>query len=148
LGSLGGRGERQGGSCAREPAGYVAAMAMPRTSVTGMRLLDEEGHTVELDADEAASILALTDRFDDATVSACPTCASRILAVVAVADIVEAAPPHPRALEILELAEDAPTLHVYLVDETVVCAHTGWRDPGFEEWVEVVGEKRVIPGRR
>ncbi len=103
-------------------------------------ILDEDGEELVLDADEAASLLALTDRFDAATVSACPTCASRVLACVAVVDLLRAGPPHPRARELADLADDAPTLHLYVHDAASDCRHPAWRDPGFLEWSEVLDD--------
>ena len=38
------------------------------------------------------------------------------------------------------LADDAPTLHVYVRDDAARCAHRTWRDPGAEEWAEVSAE--------
>jgi hypothetical protein len=58
--------------------------------------------------------------------------------VVAVADLLEAAPPHDRAADLAALAEDAPTLHLYVVDGTARCDHRDWLDPGHDEWLEAV----------
>jgi hypothetical protein len=48
-----------------------------------LAILDDEGEEVVLDADETAALFVLTDDLDAATVSACPRCRSRIVAVVA-----------------------------------------------------------------
>ena len=48
--------------------------------------------------------------------SACPQCRSRILAVVALVDLLADAPPFARSGELVELADDAPTLHLYVRD--------------------------------
>jgi hypothetical protein len=104
----------------------------------GLSILDEDGEELVFDADEAATLLGLTRGFDAATVSACPACRSRVLASVAVVDLLGDAPPHPRGRELLELAEDAPTLHLYVQDLATSCEHPGWRDPGFVEWSEVL----------
>ena len=103
-------------------------------------ILDDEGEEVVLDAEESAMLYALTGDLDAATVSACPQCRSRILAVVALADLLDEAPPFSRANELVALADDAPTLHVYVRDLVNRCAHRAWRDPGFEEWSEVMAE--------
>ena len=50
------------------------------------------------------------------------------------------APPHPRVRELRELAEDAPTLHLYVQDLVTRCEHPGWRDPGHTEWAEALDE--------
>ncbi|MGH8999027.1 MAG: hypothetical protein ACRDY7_06500 [Acidimicrobiia bacterium] len=101
-----------------------------------LRFLDGELAEVALDTDEASSFLALVGDLDGVTVSACPTCRSRILAAVALVDLLDAAPPHPRAPELVELADGAPTLHVYVVDGPSPCGHDRWLDPGFDEWTD------------
>jgi hypothetical protein len=104
----------------------------------GLTFLDGELAEVNLDQEEATSLLALVGDLDDVTVSACPGCRSRILAAVALVDLLDASPPHPRAPELVELADDAPTLHVYLVDEASGCGHETWLDPGYDEWADAV----------
>ena len=104
----------------------------------GLSILDEDGEGLVLDADEAAALLALTQDLDAVTVSGCPTCRARVLACVALVDLLGAAAPHPRARELVELAEDAPTLHLYVQDLDTSCDHVIWRDPGFTEWSDVV----------
>jgi hypothetical protein len=101
---------------------------------------DEDGAEVVLDAGEAASLLALAHGLEPATVSACPECRSRVLAAVAFVDLLESSPPHPRSAELLELADEAPTLHLYVVDAVTDCRHRAWRDPGFGEWRDAVAE--------
>lgn len=98
---------------------------------------DDEGE-VFLDADEAAALLALTGGLDAATVSACPACRSRVLACLALVDVLDEAPAHPRATELVELADDAPTSHCYVLDLTARCPHRTWRDPGRIEWDDAV----------
>ena len=105
-----------------------------------LAFLDDEGEEVLLDADEAVALLALTADLDAATVSACPTCRSRIIAVVALVDVLEAAPPFARSSELIELADDAPTLHLYVRDLTSHCDHHSWRDPGFDEWNDAIDD--------
>jgi hypothetical protein len=41
---------------------------------------------------------------------------------------------------LLALADDAPTLHLYVRDLQTACAHRTWLDPGAEEWADVVAE--------
>jgi hypothetical protein len=103
-----------------------------------LAFVDDDGEELVLDEAEAASLLELTHGLDPATVSACPTCRSRVLACVALVDLLEDAPPHPRARELRELADDAPTLHLYLQDLATRCTHRAWRDPGFNEWSEAL----------
>lgn len=109
-----------------------------------LRFLDDEGVDVRLDALDADALVAVTGGFDAATVSACPDCASRVLAVVAFVDLLDASPPHPRTEALVELADDAPTLHLYVVDDDAECTHPAWRDPGRAEWTDAVEE----PGPR
>lgn len=101
-------------------------------------VFDADGEEVAFDAADARDLLSLTGGLEGATVSACPQCRSRILAVVALADVLEAAPPFPRSRDLVELADEAPTLHVYVRDVTARCAHRAWRDPGAEEWADVL----------
>ena len=88
----------------------------------------------------ATALMALTDRLEAATVSACPTCRSRIVAVVALVDLLGAAPPFARSSELIELADEAPTLHLYVRDLSAPCDHRAWRDPGFDEWSEALDD--------
>ena len=106
--------------------------------VAALRFLDEDGQEVELDAGEAAALMAVTDHLEAATVSACAQCRSRVLATVALVDLLDAAQPHPRSSELIELADDAPTLHLYVLDLLSGCKHTRWRDPGYAEWLDVI----------
>ena len=105
-----------------------------------LAFVDDEGAEIVLDEEEARSLLALTASFDAATVSACPACRSRVLACVALVDLLDDAPPHPRSGELMELAEDAPTLHLYVEDLTTPCGHERWRDPGRAEWEEALDD--------
>jgi hypothetical protein len=110
--------------------------------MAGLRFVDDEGTEVLLDPGEAGMLLRLTDGLDPVTVSACPGCRSRVVAAVALVDLLDAAPPHPRAAELVELAEAAPTLHLYVVDDAGDCRHGGWLDPGYAEWTDVVEQPR------
>jgi hypothetical protein len=112
-------------------------------SGAGIDFVDDEGTRVELDADEAASLFALTEGLDAATVSACPDCRSRVVAVVALIDMLEAAPPHSRVTDLVDLADQSPTLHLYIVDHASGCEHRRWRDPGFAEWLDALDEPSV-----
>jgi hypothetical protein len=111
-----------------------------------LAFFDDDRVELILDEPEAASLLELTGNLDAATVSACPRCRSRVLACVALVDVIDAAPPHPRGAELSLMAEDAPTLHLYCYDLSVRCEHAGWRDPGYAEWLEasddISGEPR------
>jgi hypothetical protein len=103
-------------------------------------VLDDDGVDVALDAEEAATLFAVTDGLDAATVSACPTCRSRIVAAVALVDLLGEAAAFARSTALVELADDAPTLHLYVRDLTTSCRHRAWRDPGFEEWSDVMAD--------
>ncbi|MGQ0823610.1 MAG: hypothetical protein ACT4OX_01030 [Actinomycetota bacterium] len=104
----------------------------------GVRFLDEDGGEVTLDPAEAAAIWCLTNAWDAATISACPDCRGRVLAAVAFIDVIDASQPHPRTGDLLEFADDAPTLHLYVEDIGVSCDHRRWRDPLHDEWLDVV----------
>jgi len=116
------------------------AGARPERANAALAVLDDDGEEVALDADEADALLALTNGLDPATVSACPSCRSRVLAAVALVDLLDDAPPVARGRELVELADDAPTLHLYVRDLRAECAHRAWLDPGFEEWAEIMAE--------
>ncbi|HEX5096535.1 MAG TPA: hypothetical protein VFX21_10995 [Acidimicrobiia bacterium] len=104
----------------------------------GLRFIDEDGAEVVLDSDEAVALLGITRGLDAATVSACPGCRSRVLAAVALVDLLDDSAPHARAGELVELADEAPTLHIYVVDDATRCAHRRWRDPLAAEWQDVI----------
>jgi hypothetical protein len=103
--------------------------------------MDDDGVEVAFDAVEARALLALLGDLDAATVSACPECGARVLAAVALVDLLERAGPHPRAGELRDLADEAPTLHIFLVEEATLCRHRRWRDPLADEWRDVVGAR-------
>lgn len=119
--------------------GEAVALAGPQPG-GGLTFLDGEAVEVKLDQEEGRSLLALLGGLERVTVSACPGCRSRTLAAVAFVDLLDAAPPHPRAAELVELADEAPTLHVYLVDEDSDCSHERWLDPGYDEWAGAVSD--------
>ncbi|HWS44381.1 MAG TPA: hypothetical protein VN636_00840 [Acidimicrobiia bacterium] len=104
----------------------------------GLVIMDDDGNEVELDAREAECLFAITNRLDAATVSACPDCRCRIVAAVALVDLLDEAPPHPRSGELVELADEAPTLHLYVIDAATSCEHDDWLDPLFDEWIDVI----------
>jgi hypothetical protein len=131
----GGEGRRYG---AAVPADVPAADLPAELPAADLVVLDADGEEVVFDAAEARALLAFTGGLEGATVSACPACRSRILAVVALADLLDDAAPFARSGELVELADEAPTLHVYVRDVAQHCAHRGWRDPGAEEWVDVM----------
>lgn len=116
--------------------------------VEALGFLDDDGNEVVLDAEEAEALWTLVGGLDGATVSACPGCRCRVLACVALVDLLDAAPPHPRAHDLAELADDAPTLHLYVQDLLTGCRHRAWRDPGAQEWRdaldELLGEPRGL----
>lgn len=105
---------------------------------TGLALIDDDGNEVVLDAFEAHHLFAITGGLEAATVSACPRCRSRVLATVAFVDLLDFSAPHARGSELIELADEAPTLHLYVVDHSADCAHDAWLDPLFDEWCDVV----------
>ncbi len=102
-----------------------------------LRVIDEDGYEVGLDAAETESLIDLTRCFEAATVSACPRCRSRVLATVALVDLLSEVGPHVRGADLVDLADDAPTLHLFVVDTVSGCSHSTWRDPLFAEWAEV-----------
>ena len=49
---------------------------------------------------------------------------------------------------LLELADDAPTLHLYVRDLDTNCRHRAWRDPGHDEWSDAMSDLVDRPGPR
>lgn len=117
---------------------------MAHESNATLRICDDTGDGVVLEAEDASALWVLADAFEAATVSACPECRCRVLAAVAVVDVLDRSRPHPSSGPLAELADEAPTLHLYVEDLSVVCAHRRWLDPLAEEWADVV----VGPPRR
>src|SRR5687767_2708762 len=66
---------------------------MPREVLA---FVDDDGEEIVLDDEEATTLLQLTRDLDPATVSACPACRSRVVACVALVDLLEDAPPPAR----------------------------------------------------
>lgn len=120
----------------------MAASPLPghRLPDESLALVDEDGERADLDAFEASLLLELTRDLEPATVSACPGCRSRVLAVVAFLDLLDGALAHERAFELTELAEEAPTLHLYVADLASDCEHHEWRDPLYDEWADAFAE--------
>jgi len=120
----------------------VAASPVPAHHLPdeSLALTDEDGERVELDAFEATLLLELTQGLEPATVSACPGCRSRVVAVIAFLDLLGDALAHERTLELTALAEDAPTLHLYVADLASDCEHFEWRDPLYDEWADAFAE--------
>lgn len=112
-----------------------------------LRLIDEDGRRVDLDAAEADALFAITSNLEQATVSACGQCRSRVIAAVALVDLLDESRPHLRSGDLVDLADEAPTLHLYVIDLATRCRHARWRDPLYAEWLEVIeGEgPRVRP---
>jgi len=110
-----------------------------------LAILDEDGEELILDTFEATAVLAVTGGFEAATVSACPTCRSRVLACVALSDLLRDVAMPPRGRELADLAEDAPTLHLYVQDLATTCGHPAWHDPGFTEWSDVLHDVADSP---
>jgi hypothetical protein len=98
--------------------------------------MDEDGNEVGLDERESECLWSLTGGLEAATVSACPDCRSRVLASMALVDLLDLCAPHPRSGDLIDLADDAPTLHLYVVDHRGDCEHPRWRDPLFDEWLD------------
>lgn len=117
------------------------------SNTAALRVLDEDGERLDLDAVEADALFAITSNLDEATISACGQCRSRVVAAVALVDLLDESRPHPRSGDLIELADEAPTLHLYVIDLSTRCRHASWRDPLFAEWLEVIeGEgPRVRP---
>jgi hypothetical protein len=109
-------------------------------------ILDEDGDRVVIAEGDAAALFVATDDLAGATVSACPACRSRVVACLALVDLLDDAAPLARTNDLIELADDAPSSHLYVYDVDAHCRHDRWLDPGHSEWSEVV--RREVPRRR
>ncbi len=125
--------------------GDVSAYGMASMGTTVIS--DGEGNEVRVDAREAGALLTVFGHFESATVSACPECEAKVVAAVALVDVVDAAPAHPASPALIELADEAPTLHMYIVDLDAKCLHARWRDPGYQEWCDALGIKARVRRR-
>lgn len=103
----------------------------------GLRFIDCDDGEVWFDQRESGALLEIAGGLEEATVSACLFCASRVLAATALVNLLGRSSPHPRERELIELADDAPTAHLYVIDERTACMHRGWLDPGHAEWLEM-----------
>jgi hypothetical protein len=45
----------------------------------------------------------------------------------------------------VDLADEAPTLHLYARDLLGSCRHRAWLDPGADEWAEALGMRPSRP---
>ena len=106
----------------------------------GLVIMDDDGNEVALDAREAEGLLAIAGRLEAATVSACPDCRCRVIAAVAFSTCSRRPRRIRAAGELIDLADDAPTLHLYVIDPVTACEHPRWRDPLSDEWAEAVEE--------
>jgi hypothetical protein len=109
-----------------------------RHTFEALAVIDEDGDQVVLDGAEASALYELTGGLEDATVSACPSCRSRVIACLAFVELLDRSSPHPRGAELIELADEAPSSHCYVQDLDTQCRHPRWLDPGRLEWLEVV----------
>ena len=105
--------------------------------------MDEDGNEVVLDERESRLPVPADRRArsrDHFRVSRLPLSGARSVALV---DLLDAAPPHPsQHRSSIDLADEAPTLHLYVVDDASDCEHPHWRDPLFDEWLDA----GVAPG--
>ena len=90
----------------------------------GLAIMDEDGNEVELDARrEPSACSLLTGGLEAATVSACPElplagCSRRWRSSTC-----STPRRRTRGGELVELADEAPTLHLYVVDLASDCEH-------------------------
>jgi hypothetical protein len=108
----------------------------------GLRLCDDAGREVTLDVADAAALWRISGEMDAATVSACLSCRCRVISALALVDLLDQSPAHVASVALCELADDAPTAHLYVVDLGDVCVHRTWLDPLAEEWADVVDGPR------
>ncbi len=105
----------------------------------GLIVFDDDGNEVVIPAGQVDELLLSLKDLSSVTVSACPACRSRVVACLALIETAFVS-SHPSTCDLVDLAEEAPTLHLYVFDADTTCRHRGWHDPGFEEWSEAVEE--------
>ena len=88
-------------------------------------VIDEDGNEVVLDARRGRRLLAAHRRSRRGDrLGVLPSAAAGCSPPVALVDLLDAAPPHPRSGDLIDLADEAPTLHLYVVDLATECRHT------------------------
>ena len=105
--------------------------------------MDEDGNEVVLDERESDCLFLLTGGLEAATdfgVSRLSMSGARVGRARRPARRRAAAPV--AAPSCIDLADEAPTLHLYVVDSASDCEHPHWRDPLFDEWLDA----GVAPG--
>ena len=103
-------------------------------------IFDADGEDLAFDAAQASSLFTLTGNLDAATVSACPASEPGRGGRGPRRSHRRRLPPFARSDELLALADDSPTLHLYVRDLQTPCVHRTWLDPGAEEWADLVAE--------
>ena len=118
------------------------------TDVTNPALciIDNDGRRLEINHDDALSLFQLAEGLEAATTSSCTECRSRVIASGALSELLSSFVEHPRVSEIIGFADDASTLHIYVIDVESPCIHRTWRDPGREEFFMAV--KAQSPSRK
>ena len=114
----------------------------------GLCIIDNDGRRLEINHDDALSLFQLAEGLEAATTSSCTECRSRVIASGALSDLLSSFVEHPRVLEIIAFADDASTLHIYVIDVESPCTHRTWRDPGREEFFMAVKAQSPIRKRR
>lgn len=117
-------------------------------ATSALCIIDNDGRRLEINHEDALSLFALSEDLEAATTSSCTECRSRVIASGAVSELLSSFVEHPRVAEIIAFADDASTLHVYVIDVESPCAHRTWRDPGREEFFMAVKAQSPIRKRR
>jgi hypothetical protein len=55
-------------------------------------------------------------------------------------DLLDEVATFDRVAELVDLADEAPTLHLYVRDLVTRCQHRRWHDPGADEWADVMAD--------
>jgi hypothetical protein len=132
---------------------FIARMGDSFVRVRGVTtaalcIIDNDGRRLEINHDDALGVFQLAEGLEAATTSSCTECRSRVIASGALSDLLSSFVEHPRVSEIIAFADDASTLHIYVIDVESPCAHRTWRDPGREEFFMAVKAQSPIRKRR
>ena len=114
-----------------------------------LTFVDDDGERVELDADEAASLLEITGELEAATVSACPDCREPGRSRSSRSSTCSTRRHRTGARERARSRWPTTRRRCTSTWSTVAarCDHRAWRDPGHEEWLDAVSPAGPAPRR-
>ena len=112
-----------------------------------VKVLDSSAEFITLNSHQANLLYSAMLGDSDPRISSCVECRSAVVATEPLSSVLDElsvmqVEETEIIQELIELVENAPTVHLYLWEEND-CAHVLWRDPLASEWSSVTGEKRL-----